>query len=94
MSPEIIRSPGKGDLDTDTPILLSTCDANKDSRYVSESISTSVCVRQDTEKQEAQPTQEEVPPRDVGGWKWGLVVTAILSSIFLYALENTVVADI
>jgi MFS family permease len=33
-------------------------------------------------------------PRDVTGWKWFLASTAILSSIFLYALDNTIVASI
>ncbi|XDG04599.1 hypothetical protein ABKA04_004214 [Annulohypoxylon sp. FPYF3050] len=37
---------------------------------------------------------KEAPPRDVTGWKWYMVMTAILFSIFLYALDNTVVADI
>ncbi|KAH8886155.1 MFS general substrate transporter [Thozetella sp. PMI_491] len=32
--------------------------------------------------------------RDVHGVKWVLVVISILSSIFLYALDNTVVADV
>jgi hypothetical protein len=44
------------------------------------------------EKQLSPP--EEVSPRDVHGWKWTLVVMSILSSIFLFALDNTVVADI
>jgi Major Facilitator Superfamily len=44
------------------------------------------------EKQLSPP--EDVSPRDVHGWKWALVVTSILSSIFLFALDNTVVADI
>jgi hypothetical protein len=37
---------------------------------------------------------EEVSPRNVHGWKWALVVISILSSIFLFSLDNTVVADI
>ncbi|KAI1089294.1 major facilitator superfamily domain-containing protein [Rostrohypoxylon terebratum] len=37
---------------------------------------------------------KEAPPRDVTGWRWYMVMTAILFSIFLYALDNTVVADI
>ncbi|OBT73367.1 hypothetical protein VF21_07695 [Pseudogymnoascus sp. 05NY08] len=44
------------------------------------------------EKQEA--VEASAPVRDITGWKWGLVVVAILSSIFLFALDNTVVADI
>jgi hypothetical protein len=37
---------------------------------------------------------EEVSPRDVHGWKWVLVVLSIFSSIFLFSLDNTVVADV
>ncbi len=33
-------------------------------------------------------------PRAVTGWRWALVVSAILSALFLFALDNTVVADI
>jgi MFS family permease len=36
----------------------------------------------------------EVSPREVHGWKWALVVISILSSIFLFSLDNTIVADI
>ncbi|CAG7924820.1 unnamed protein product [Penicillium olsonii] len=41
-------------------------------------------------------TQIEKPqsPRDVHGIKWALVVIALLSSLFLYALDNTVVANV
>ncbi len=39
------------------------------------------------------PTSE-APPRNVSGAKWVLVVVSILSSIFLFALDNTVVADV
>ena len=47
----------------------------------------------DTEKQ--QPVaEEEAPPRDIHGVKWGIVVGAILSSTFLFALDNTIVANI
>lgn len=34
------------------------------------------------------------PPRNVSGFSWFLVVVAILSSTFLFALDNTVVADV
>jgi MFS family permease len=47
----------------------------------------------DTEKQETA-NADEVPPRDITGWKWAVVVAAILSSTFLFALDNTIVADI
>lgn len=36
----------------------------------------------------------EASPREIHGWKWAIVVISILSSIFLFALDNTVVADI
>lgn len=39
----------------------------------------------------AQSIQE---PRSAHGIRWGLIVTSILSSTFLFALDNTVVADI
>jgi MFS family permease len=48
----------------------------------------------DTEKQELNTNADEVPPRDITGWKWGVVVAAILSSTFLFALDNTIVADV
>lgn len=47
----------------------------------------------DTEKREIEPAVE-VPPRDISGIKWAVVVSAILSSTFLFALDNTIVADI
>ncbi|KAI4105904.1 MAG: hypothetical protein LQ339_003222 [Xanthoria mediterranea] len=38
---------------------------------------------------------EKVPsPRDVHGWKWAVVVASILSSTFLFSLDNTIVADV
>ncbi|KAG5794851.1 hypothetical protein H9Q69_006080 [Fusarium xylarioides] len=33
-------------------------------------------------------------PRNVHGVKWFLVVCALLSALFLYALDNTVVANV
>lgn len=36
----------------------------------------------------------EAPPRHVTGWKWTLAMAAVLSSIFLYALDNTIVASV
>lgn len=47
----------------------------------------------DSEKHETAPVEEK-PPRDIDGWKWAVVVLAILSSTFLFALDNTIVADI
>ena len=53
----------------------------------------------DVEGQEPAFKSEEssaAPPmkRSVTGVKWVLVILAILSSIFLYALDNTIVADV
>jgi MFS family permease len=55
------------------------------------SISPHVPVRinEQQEKEEA-----EVAPRDITGWKWVLAMAAVLSSIFLYALDNTIVAAV
>ncbi|PVH92939.1 MFS general substrate transporter [Periconia macrospinosa] len=39
-----------------------------------------------------EPPQQQ--QRQITGFKWFSVVTAILSSVFLYSLDNTVVADI
>lgn len=47
----------------------------------------------DVEKQEPVAVADK-PPRDVEGWKWYLVVLSVLSSTFLFALDNTIVADI
>src|ERR1700712_1413459 len=47
----------------------------------------------DNEKQNVV-AEQETAPRDIHGVKWGLVVGAILSSTFLFALDNTIVADI
>ncbi|KAL8643685.1 MAG: hypothetical protein Q9226_008188 [Calogaya cf. arnoldii] len=39
--------------------------------------------------------QEKAPSaRDVHGWKWAIVVASILSSTFLFSLDNTIVADV
>lgn len=45
-----------------------------------------------TEKQEQK--QAEDPPRDITGWKWAVASSAMLFSIFLYALDGTIVAVI
>ena len=34
------------------------------------------------------------PPRKIRGFLWAVVVSAILSSTFLFSLDNTIVADI
>ncbi|KAJ5794562.1 MFS drug efflux transporter [Penicillium paradoxum] len=40
------------------------------------------------------PNESEAPPRDLKGWKWIVVVLSILSSSFLFALDNTITANI
>ncbi|KAE8141611.1 MFS general substrate transporter [Aspergillus pseudotamarii] len=39
-------------------------------------------------------TSEPPSPRDIHGIKWAFAVTAILSSVFLFALDQTIVADV
>ncbi|QKX63136.1 uncharacterized protein TRUGW13939_10305 [Talaromyces rugulosus] len=41
-----------------------------------------------------QQEQPEAPPRDMPAWKWSIVITAIYSSQFLFALDNTIVANV
>ncbi|KAL8858174.1 MAG: hypothetical protein Q9178_005351 [Gyalolechia marmorata] len=45
------------------------------------------------EKDEGPP-ENQTPPREVHGIKWVLLVLSILSSTFLFALDNTIVADV
>jgi MFS family permease len=40
------------------------------------------------------PEDTKSPPREISGWKWFLVVLAIYSSQFLFALDNTIVANV
>lgn len=41
-----------------------------------------------------EPAEEQKPPRDAHGVVWVLIVLSILSSTFLFALDNTIVADV
>lgn len=41
-----------------------------------------------------EPVGEPKPPREVHGIVWALVVLSMLSSTFLFALDNTIVADV
>ncbi|GKT59764.1 MFS drug efflux transporter [Colletotrichum tofieldiae] len=43
---------------------------------------------------DAPEADANASPRNVHGLSWALVVVSILSSIFLYSLDNTIVADI
>jgi hypothetical protein len=69
---------------------------NRDAeRGVVRSASTSVSgVDTLVEKSQPHDDKAEEPPRTVKGFVWALVVIAILSSTFLFALDNTVVADV
>lgn len=48
----------------------------------------------DSEKLDNTSEHEAPASREITGFRWALVISAISSSIFLYALDNTVVADI
>ncbi|KAL6697057.1 major facilitator superfamily domain-containing protein [Trichoderma pleuroticola] len=48
----------------------------------------------ETHNNQAAGTNSAPSPRQIHGLSWAIVVIAILSSIFLYALDNTVVADV
>jgi len=69
-----------------------TAPHNNETQDVSEKTSVTG-LDTDTEKQETE-NADEVPPRDIAGWRWAVVVAAILSSTFLFALDNTIVAVI
>lgn len=59
-----------------------------------ENASTDASVNEFDNEKQAERVEEERPPREIGGWQWAVVVLAILSSTFLFALDNTIVADI
>lgn len=88
MAPSV-REDGAG-----TSEISSITEVEKDEKE--DAVSTSITPVDDTdeEKQAEQPVEEETPPRDITGWRWIFVVFAILSSIFLFALDDTIVADI
>ncbi|KAM3564449.1 hypothetical protein ARSEF4850_001859 [Beauveria asiatica] len=50
--------------------------------------------KQQQQQQPADDAPPPPPPRDMPGWKWTLVITAIYSSQFLFALDNTIVANV
>ncbi|KAL8982097.1 MAG: hypothetical protein Q9205_003290 [Flavoplaca limonia] len=51
-------------------------------------------LEKDSIGESATPPEKAPPPRDVHGWKWSIVVSSILSSTFLFSLDNTIVADV
>lgn len=84
-----------GEILPDTAFNSKTLDKSNNTQDVSACTSQTAVSCIDPEKQITQPgSGVEPPPRDINGFKWVLVITAILSSIFLYALDATVVADI
>lgn len=38
--------------------------------------------------------EENISPRPYTGWRWFLIIVGLLSTCFLYGLDNTIVADI
>ncbi|KAL9585335.1 MAG: hypothetical protein Q9212_001594 [Teloschistes hypoglaucus] len=56
------------------------------------------CSNEEERQVGTQPTDAEVPEptpqRSVVGFKWALLVIAILCSAFLFALDNSIVADV
>lgn len=46
------------------------------------------------DKKASPPPEIQESPRDIHGVKWFLAVLAVLSSTFLFALDNTIVADV
>lgn len=51
-------------------------------------------LEKDSTDESATPPEKAPPARDVHGWKWSIVVASILSSTFLFSLDNTIVADV
>ena len=49
--------------------------------------------KQDTEQAQLQALTEQ-KPRNMKGYVWILIVVAVFSATFLYALDNTIVADV
>jgi len=64
-----------------------------DKEMPNSSEATSVTGDFDSEKNQIA-TESPKPPREISGIKWAIVVLAILSSTFLFALDNTIVADV
>ena len=46
------------------------------------------------EKPSEEQASPETPPRNVHGFAWTLVVVAIISSMFLFGLDQTITADV
>ena len=46
------------------------------------------------EKGPTESAEDEVPPRDMKPIVWFLVAASVFSAVFLFALDNTIVADV
>ncbi|KAF5870644.1 putative mfs drug efflux protein [Botrytis fragariae] len=69
--------------------------ADPTSEKLTESSAASAMSLNRSIKRKHKSNNRECPPvRDITGWRWALVVAAILSSTFLFALDNTIVADV
>ncbi|GFF50623.1 putative HC-toxin efflux carrier TOXA [Aspergillus udagawae] len=78
------------------PASLASKDSNLSAteREVSEK-ATSTDVDPEAQRgEDSVPEDPKSPPREISGWKWFLVVLAIYSSQFLFALDNTIVANV
>ena len=80
-----VGTPADSDKETGSHLGL----PNKDEHDLSEGTSVAGI----DEEKHPEPAVEE-SPRDITGWKWIAVVLSILSSTFLFALDNTIVADV
>lgn len=81
---EILRDEGPG-IDAETGAYTPGLDTDRSSRLGAS----------DQEKH-SPPIERDIstPPRDLHGLSWVVVVAAILSSTLLFALDNTITADI
>ncbi|KAM3158144.1 MFS-type transporter pgmG [Botrytis cinerea] len=78
---------------TEDNIILRNVESNNSSFLTREKSNPGTTPR-DSEKLNNTPEQEALSSREITGFRWALVISAISSSIFLYALDNTVVADL
>jgi len=72
----------------------STAEKSAESASGSGDVSVSLEAGNTPAENTAPEADPDASPRNIHGVLWALVVVAILSSIFLYSLDNTVVADI
>ena len=68
--------------------------AHGNAQSASKAASTNSNVEAASVEKNLEPVGAEKPPREITGIAWGLVVLSILMSTFLFALDNTITADI